>query len=109
MSVVVFAAAVVVPSQLRLQLGDCGVERGVKVVILDMADVPVIDATGLVALESAIARLNGDGVKVILAGVGGQVLHAFARAGWRNRKGRLRIFQSFDSAVARAREHVAAP
>jgi hypothetical protein len=30
-SVVVFAAAVVVPSQLRLQLGDCGVERGVKV------------------------------------------------------------------------------
>lgn len=85
------------------------VERGVKVVILDMTDVPVIDATGLVALESAIARLNGDGVKVILGGVGGQVLHAFARAGWRNRKGRLRIFQSFDSALARAREHVAAP
>ncbi len=84
------------------------VEGGVKVVILDMDDVPVIDATGLVALESAIARLNHDGVKVILAGVGGQVLHAFARAGWRNRKGRLRIFQSFESAVARAREHVAA-
>jgi hypothetical protein len=30
-SVVVFPAAVVVSSQLRLQLGDCGVERGVKV------------------------------------------------------------------------------
>jgi len=84
------------------------VERNVKVVILDMADVPVIDATGLVALESAIARLNHDGVKVILAGVGGQVLRALARAGWRNRKGRLRIFQSFDSAVARAREHLTA-
>ncbi len=83
------------------------VEGGVKVVILDLADVPVIDATGLVALESAIARLNDDGVKVILAGVGGQVLHAFARAGWRDRKGRLRIFQSFENAVERAREQVA--
>lgn len=65
------------------------VESGVKVVILDMLAVPAIDATGLVALESAIARLNDDGVKVILAGVGGQTLRAFARA------------------VERAREHVA--
>ena len=30
-SVVVFPAAVMVSSQLRLQLGDCGVERGVKI------------------------------------------------------------------------------
>ena len=84
------------------------VERGVKVVILDMVAVPAIDATGLVALESAIARLNDDGVKVILAGVGGQTLRALARAGWRNRKGRLRIFESFERAVERAREHVLA-
>ncbi|HET7292361.1 MAG TPA: C4-dicarboxylic acid transporter DauA [Vicinamibacteria bacterium] len=84
------------------------VESGVKVVILDMVAVPAIDATGLVALESAIARLNRDGVKVILAGVGGQPLRAFARAGWRNRKGRLRIFESFERAIDRAREHVAA-
>ncbi len=84
------------------------VEHGVKVVILDMEAVPAIDATGLVALESAIARLNDDGVKVILAGVGGQTLRALARAGWRNRKGRLRIFESFERAVARAREHVLA-
>jgi SulP family sulfate permease len=84
------------------------VEHDVKVVILDMAAVPAIDATGLVALESAIARLNEDGVKVILAGVGGQTLRALARAGWRNRKGRLRIFASFERAVERAREHVLA-
>jgi SulP family sulfate permease len=84
------------------------VEHDVKVVILDMAAVPAIDATGLVALESAIARLNEDGVKVILAGVGGQTLRALARAGWRNRKGRLRIFESFERAVERAREHVLA-
>jgi sulfate permease, SulP family len=84
------------------------VEHGVKVVILDMANVPAIDATGLVALESAIERLNNDGVKVILAGVGGQTLRALARAGWRNRKGRLRIFESFERAVARALEHALA-
>lgn len=85
------------------------VERGVRVVILDMVAVPAIDATGLVALESAIARLNEDGVKVILAGVGGQTLRALARAGWRNRKGRLRIFESFERAFERAREHVSTP
>jgi SulP family sulfate permease len=85
------------------------VEGGVRVVILDMTDVPAIDATGLVALESAIARLNADGVKVILAGVAGQPLRAFARAGWRNRKGRLRIFQSFERAAERAREYVRDP
>jgi SulP family sulfate permease len=80
--------------------------RGVKVVVLDLRDVPAIDGTGLVALESVITRLNGKGVKVILAGVQPQPLHAFARAAWRNRKGRLRIFRSFEGAIARARHHI---
>jgi SulP family sulfate permease len=81
--------------------------RGVRVVILHMEAVPAIDATGLVALESLVAELNAAGIKVILAGVSGQPLRAFAKAGWRNRKGRLRIFQSFDRAVETARGHVA--
>jgi SulP family sulfate permease len=82
--------------------------RGLDVVILHMEAVPAIDATGLVALESLVASLNDAGIKVILAGVGGQPLRAFAKAGWRDRKGRLRIFQSFDTAVETARRHVAA-
>jgi hypothetical protein len=69
--------------------------------------VPVLDATGLVNLESLIARLNGKNVKLILAGVQPGPLHVFARAGWRNRKGRLRIFRSFDRAIAVARSHAA--
>jgi SulP family sulfate permease len=83
--------------------------RGLKVVVLDLRAVPAIDATGLVALESLVKTLNGAGVKVILASVAGQPLHAFARAGWRNRKGRLRIFQTLDKALETARAHVAIP
>ena len=82
-------------------------KRGVKAVVLDVADVPAIDATGLVNLESLIARLNEHGVKVILAGVQEQPLRAFARAGWRNRKGRLRIFREVDRGIANARAFAA--
>jgi sulfate permease, SulP family len=77
--------------------------RGLRVVVLDLTAVPAIDATGLVALQSLVERLNEAGIKVILAGVRPQPLRVFARAGWRNRKGRFRIFRSFDRAVALAR------
>jgi SulP family sulfate permease len=83
-------------------------KRGLRVVVLDLADVPAIDATGLVNLESLVSRLNADGVKVIVCGVQEQPLRAFARAGWRNRKGRLRIFRDFDRAIANARSVAAA-
>jgi SulP family sulfate permease len=80
--------------------------RGLKAVILDLGAVPTIDATGLVALESLVKKLNGAGVKVILASVEGEPLHAFARAGWRNRRGRLRIFRSREKALAQAHRYV---
>lgn len=81
-------------------------KQKVQVVMLDLEDVPAIDATGLVALESLIHRLNGAGIKVVLVGVEGQPLRALARAGFRNRKGRLRIFRSFERGVAVARRTV---
>jgi anti-anti-sigma regulatory factor len=40
----------------------------VKIVILGLGRVPVIDATGLVALESALDRLQRDKRFVIIAG-----------------------------------------
>ena len=83
------------------------IQRGVKVVILDLENVPAVDATGIAHLESAVARLNDGGIKVILVGVQGQPLRALARAGWRNRKGRLRIFRSFERGVALARKTLA--
>lgn len=85
---------------------DSVARRNVRVVILDLEDVPAVDATGLVALESLVERLNHAGVKVILVGVAGQPLRTLARAGWRNRKGRLRIFRSFERGIAVARRTV---
>lgn len=83
------------------------IDRGrVRVVVLDVEHVPAIDATGLVALESLVQRLNGDGLKLILVGLQDQPLRALARAGWRNRKGRLRIFRSFERGIAVARRTV---
>ncbi len=81
--------------------------RHVRVVILDLDHVPAIDATGIVALESLVARLNESGVKVILVEIQDQPLRALARAGWRNRKGRLRIFRSFERGIAVARRTAA--
>jgi SulP family sulfate permease len=83
--------------------------REVRVVVLDLEHVPAIDATGIVGLESLVKRLNASGVKVILVGIEGQPLRALAKAGWRNRKGRLRIFRSFARGIAVARRTVADP
>jgi SulP family sulfate permease len=77
--------------------------RGVRVVVLDVRSVPALDATGLVSLETLIERLNKADTKVILAGVQPQPLRVLARAGWRNRRGRLRIFRSFERAIELAR------
>jgi hypothetical protein len=46
-------------------------------------------------------------VKVILAGVQPQPLRALAKAGWRNRHGRVRIFRSFERAIGVARAFAA--
>ena len=76
--------------------------RHVRIVVLDVEHVPAIDATGIVALESLVARLNEAGIKVIVVAIQDQPLRALARAGWRNRKGRLRIFRSFERGIALA-------
>jgi SulP family sulfate permease len=77
--------------------------RQTRVVVLDLADVPAIDATGQVALEALVADLNGSGIKVVLAGLNRRSLRTLVRAGWRNRKGTVRLFRSFERGVAVAR------
>lgn len=77
--------------------------RKVYVVVLDMEDVPALDATGLVGLESLVAELNQAHIKVVLIGVQPQPLRVLARAGWRNRRGRLRIFRSLERGLELAR------
>src|SRR5690606_13594496 len=50
--------------------------KGVSVVVLDLRSVPMLDATGLVALESSVSRLRHGGLVVVLAGVQPQPLRA---------------------------------
>jgi SulP family sulfate permease len=83
--------------------------RQTRVVVLDLADVPAIDATGQVALEALVSDLNRSGIKVVLAGLGRRPLRTLVRAGWRNRKGAVRLFRSFERGVAVARATVARP
>jgi SulP family sulfate permease len=85
------------------------IEDGVRTVVLDVRDVPAMDATGLVNLESAVARLQRSGILVILGGVQPQPLHVLERAGWRTEEGKLVLCESFDDAIALARLLVSTP
>ncbi|HLF55505.1 MAG TPA: C4-dicarboxylic acid transporter DauA [Thermoanaerobaculia bacterium] len=79
--------------------------KGFKVVILDVSSVPIIDATGLVALDSTVGKLRDGGLVVVLAGVQQQPLRVLARAGWRNVPGSLAIGRDFDKSVEVARAY----
>ncbi|MEO7794042.1 MAG: C4-dicarboxylic acid transporter DauA, partial [Thermoanaerobaculia bacterium] len=67
------------------------VAQGISVVVLDLRAVPLLDATGLVALDSTVTKLRDAGIFVVLAGVQSGPLRVLARAGWRNREGELAI------------------
>lgn len=75
------------------------VEGGVHTVIIDIEDVPAVDATGLVALQSAIHRLNNSGIKVVLTGVQAQPRRALTKAGFRDEVGRLEIADDVDTTL----------
>lgn len=78
-----------------------------RVVLLEMSAVPVIDATGMVNLESALARLAQDRALVVLVGVQGQPAKFMARAGIEPEAGRLAFAGGLDEALALARTHLA--
>jgi SulP family sulfate permease len=78
------------------------VAKGVTVVVFDLRAVPLLDATGLVALDSTVLKLRQAGVYVVLAGVQSGPLRVLARAGWRNVEGELAIGTSFDRALEAA-------
>lgn len=91
-----FGAAQKAASALR-SIGD-----GVRVVILDVSAVPMMDATGLVSLESMLQRLHAQRIYVVIAGAQEQPLQLMAKAGWKHRDW-LTIYRSFDQAVSLAR------
>ena len=77
------------------------VSGAVHTVIIDLEDVPAVDATGLVALDSTIKHLNGLGIKVVLTGVQPQPHRAFARAGLIDVIGKLEITDNVGDTIER--------
>lgn len=72
------------------------------VVVLDFEGVPTIDATGLVNLQSALARLHAGRTRVVLACLKEQVRARLRRAGIRADDGLLFERQDLGEAVALA-------
>ncbi len=74
------------------------------VVVLDLAGVPAMDVTGLVALDSLIERIHHQGACVILVGVQRQPAKAMEKAGIKDLPGRLAICRTLEQALERIRE-----
>jgi SulP family sulfate permease len=75
-----------------------------RVMILRMRHVPVIDATGVHALEQLHQSCTKVGTTLVLAGVHSQPLHALRRSEYLNRIGKENLTRNIDQALTRARE-----
>ncbi len=76
---------------------------GVNLVILDLRKVPMIDATGLVNLESALQRLRRAGIFVVIAGIQAAPLRVLARAGLHKHHDWLLVLRDYQEALTFAR------
>jgi SulP family sulfate permease len=95
-----FGAAQKATSQMRVT------GAGTRVLIIRLDHVPAMDATGLVALESALAQLYRSGCKVILCGLQPQPAGLLRRAKIVEVPDKLAIRPDLATAVAMAREIV---
>jgi SulP family sulfate permease len=84
--------------------------KGVKLVLIDLEDVPAIDATGIVNLRSAADRLRSGGIGIELVGLQAQPQAALEKAGLLG-VGGLPVHATYAAALADAsrRFGVAAP
>jgi SulP family sulfate permease len=102
-----FGAAQKAMSSLHAIGAEGGRSDGVKVVILDLESVPVIDATGLVNLQSTIQRLHRDHVFCVLASVQPQPMEVLEKARLEDIDSRIGICATLDEAVTMARFQLA--
>ncbi len=88
-------------------MGSLGAIGGdLKVLIFRLEKVPVMDATGLVALESAVATLANRGCITILTGLQPQPAALIERAGFRGRPWGLGICPDLAAGLIAAREMI---
>jgi sulfate permease, SulP family len=78
----------------------------VRALILDLSAVPAMDATGLVALESAIARLKKNETLVILTAVQLQPKKVLDKAGIVAKEGEIVFCERLKEAIAHAHKYV---
>jgi SulP family sulfate permease len=86
-------------------MGAIGIaDRNVRVVIIRLEGVPVMDATGLVALESAVEGLQKAGRLAILVGCRSQPRRLIREAGLKTRFHGLRLRGGIERALETAEE-----
>jgi SulP family sulfate permease len=83
------------------------IDSSTKVVVLALGRVPSIDATGLVALESALARLKLAKKQVVIAGPLPEPREIFDKANLPKHHDHLHFTPTLETALKRARELLA--
>ncbi|RUO44255.1 C4-dicarboxylic acid transporter DauA [Aliidiomarina taiwanensis] len=79
------------------------VDPHVEMVILDMKDVPSIDASAILALQTLIEDLNKQGISLILVGLPARIIVKLRRAGIQKQRGTLTYTRSLQEAARVAR------
>jgi SulP family sulfate permease len=80
--------------------------RRPRVLILYLGAVPAMDVTGMVALESALSRLDQQGVLCIIAGLRPQPAGVLRKAGVQDKPGKLLLVPTLEEAADRALSHL---
>jgi SulP family sulfate permease len=74
------------------------VDANIRTVILDMHDVPSMDGTAIVALESIISEMRRDGLRLILVGLQPRMIVKLRRAGIHKLAGSLTYCRNLEHA-----------
>ncbi|OUD15342.1 C4-dicarboxylic acid transporter DauA [Thioflexithrix psekupsensis] len=79
------------------------IDPNVKVLIIDMTDVPMIDMTGIVALESLLDNLFRNRMGVVISNLQPRILEKLKRAGISEQPGRLLFGASLPESADKAK------
>jgi sulfate permease, SulP family len=74
------------------------VDPGVRIIVLDMNDVPSMDGTAVVAMQALVDEMRRQDIGVIFAGLQARMVLKLLRAGVRRREGRLTFCAGLDQA-----------
>lgn len=85
------------------------IDHGVRVVVLDMRDVPSLDTTAMVALDTLRQELGEQGVGVIFVGLPPRMVLKIKRAGIRRQAGKLAVVRHLAHAERLSRRWLSYP